>query len=128
MKRLIVAPLLLLAMGCGVKPPIEGRADPYAPAQIHFDSDQLRRDTAVGPPVVVRNESGLLVVNVPIRSAIDKTLYIDYRVTFFDANGIDIGRFGPFTKTLEPNTPDQIQVTSTSQRAADFQIDFRYAR
>jgi hypothetical protein len=119
----------LTLLGCEhVRAPIQGRQDPYVPAQVHFDSDTLRRDTAIGAPVVSRDEAGILFVSVPIRSAINKTLYIDYRVTFFDRNGQPVGRLGPFTKTLEPNTPDQIQVNSTSNQAADFQIDFRYAR
>lgn len=127
MKRLLLVPALLL-IGC-VKPPIQGRADPFVPAQVHFDSDQLRRDTAVGTPIVTRNESNMLVVTVPIRSAVDQYLHVDYSVTFFDENGVPIGpRLGPFTKTLNANTPDRITVNSTSTRAADFQIDFRYAR
>ena len=91
-------------------------------------SERLRRDTAIGTPNVARDENGLLFVTVPIRSAINKTLYVDYRVTFLDQTGQVVSRHGFFTKTLEPNTPDQIVVNSTSPRAADFQIDFRYAR
>lgn len=121
--------LVILQIGCdNVRPHIEGRQDPYRPSQLMFDSDTLRRDTAVGAPVVERDASGILYVTVPIRSAINKTLYVDYRVTFFDRTGQVVSRLGPFTKTLDPNTPDQIQVNSTSSRAADFQIDFRYAR
>ena len=128
MKRLLLLPAILL-LGCTVKPPIQGCADPFVPAQVHFDSDELRRDTAVGTPLVTRNEAGMLMVTLPIRSAIDQYLHVDYFVTFFDSNGVPIGpRMGPFTKTLDANTPGTITVNSTSTRAADFQIDFRYAR
>ena len=129
-KHVLFALLGLMLLGCDyVRPPIQGRQDPYVPAQVHFDSERLRRDTAIGTPNVSRDEAGLLFVTVPIRSAINKTLYVDYRVTFLDRSGQVVGtRLGPFTKTLEPNTPDQIVVNSTSPRAADFQIDFRYAR
>ncbi|MBV8781281.1 MAG: hypothetical protein JO353_07780 [Phycisphaerae bacterium] len=121
--------LLPIAVGCSVNPPIQPRQDPYVPSQIHVDSEQLREDTAVGTPNVHRDENGILYVNVPIRSAIDKTLYVDYYVTFFDKNGQPIGqRMGPFTKTFDPNTPSSITVNSTTPRAADFQIDLRYAR
>jgi hypothetical protein len=127
-----LATLVTLAFltGCRyVRPPVEGREDPYIPAQVHFDSEKLSRDTAIGRPNVTRDESGLLYVTLPIRSAINKTLYVDYRVTFLDRNGQPVGgRLGPFTKTLDPNTPDLIQVNSTSPRAEDFQIDLRYAR
>jgi hypothetical protein len=128
MKRLLLVPMLMILVGCSVNPPIEGRADPYQPAQIHFATEELRGDTAVGRPILARDDAGMLLVTIPIRSAIDKTLYIDYRVTFFDRNGVPLEHFGPFTKTLDPNTPDRIQVNSTTSRAADFQVDFRYAR
>jgi hypothetical protein len=130
MERLLLIPLLFAFAGCNhVRPPIEGRADPYLPKQVHFDSERLRQDTAVGVPILARDQSGLLVVTVPIRSAIDKTLYVDYHVTFLDRGGVPLGgKLGPFTKTLDPNTPDSITVNSTSPQAADFQIDFRYAR
>ena len=121
--------LTLLVFGCSyVRPPVEGRQDPYTPSQMHFDSERLREDTAMGTPVVTRDDSDLLHVQVPIRSAIPKTLYIDYRVTWLDRNGQVINRMGPFEKTLDANTPDSIQVNSTTPRAADFQIDFRYAK
>jgi hypothetical protein len=127
---LIPTTLMTLALyGCNeVHPPIQGRADPYQRSQIHMDSEELRRDTTVGQPIVVPNESGLLVVTIPIRSDIDQSLHVDYRVTFFDRTGTPIERWGPFTKTLNPHTPDQIQVNATSTRAADFQVDFNYAR
>jgi uncharacterized protein YcfL len=127
---LILFPLIAGALGgCGVNPPIQPRMDPYTPSQIHMDSDQLRSDTAVGTPNVHRDDNGILFVTVPIRSAIDKTLYVDYYVTFFDKNGQPIGeRLGPRTITLDPNTPSSITANSTTPRASDFQIDFRYAR
>jgi uncharacterized protein YcfL len=119
-------PSALLVVGCSVRPPIEGREDPYKSSQIHFDSDELRRDTAVGTPVVVRDEYGLLHVSVPVRSAIDKQLYVDYRVSFFDQNHMVLDQMSWAHKTLAANTPDQIQFVSADKRAVDFQIDFRY--
>jgi hypothetical protein len=111
-----------------VRPPIQGREDPYQPQQMHFASEELRRDTAVGQPYVDRDESNLLRVTVPIRSAINKTLYVDYRVSFFDRNGQPVGETGWQNVVLEENTPQRVTVTSTTPRAADFQMDFRYAR
>lgn len=127
---LILLATAMISAGCEtVNRPIEGRADPYPAAQVNFASKDLRRDTAVGTPIVQRDEiSNQLVVTVPIRSAINKTLYIDYRTTFLDANGVPISQTGWLTKTLEANTPDAITATSYSARAADFQMDLRYAR
>jgi hypothetical protein len=116
-------------VGCGVHPPIQGRQDPYARGQIHFNKDDLRTQTAVDTPIVSRDDAGDIVhVTVPIRSAIDKRLYVDYRVSFFDKSGQLLNQTGWMTKTLEMNTPDQITVNSMSPRAADFQVDFRWAR
>jgi uncharacterized protein YcfL len=124
---LLLLPVLMIA-GCGVRPPIEPRQDPYAPGQVHVTSSELRRHTAVGAPVPARDESGLLYVTVPIRSARNQQLHVDYRATFFDRNGQEIQRTGWMTKVLAPNVPDQIQVNSTSPRAANFQVDLRYAQ
>ena len=103
--------------------------DPYAPSQIHFADEDLRSRTAVGRPVPERDAAGLLRVTVPIRAASSHTLYVDYRVTFFDGNGTPLGPPTGWTaKPLESNVPDQIVFTSTSPKAADFQLDLRYAR
>jgi len=121
--------LALLLIGCGVHPPIQGRQDPYAREQIHFSKEDLRTQTAVDAPIVARDDSGdILHVTVPIRSAINKRLYVDYRASFFDKNGELLNQTGWLTKTLEMNTPDQITVNSSSDRAANFQVDFRWAR
>lgn len=122
--------LLLLSVmalgGCGVNAPIEGRADPFAPAQVHFDSDEIRRDTAIGQPVITRDEFGLLHVTLPIRSAVSLQLHVQYRVSFFDRNHGLLDQQSWIDKTLTANTPDQVDVNSVDKRAADFQIDFRY--
>ena|SRR5438552_7548470 len=121
--------LTLLIFGCDtVRAPIQGRNDPYDARQIHFATNELRRDTAVGRPELSRDRAGLLFVTIPIRSAIDQRLYVDYRVTFFDDNRQELSKTTWFTKTLEANTPDQITVNSTTPAAADFQVDFRYAK
>jgi uncharacterized protein YcfL len=125
MRSLLLLSVLALA-GCGVNPPIQGREDPYAPAQVHFDSDPLRRATAIGQPVVTRDQFGLLHVMLPIRSAVDAQLQVQYRVTFFDQNRTQLDQQSWIDKTLTANTPDQISVNSVDKRAADFQIDFRY--
>ena len=120
---------LALAAGCGVKAPLEGRNDPFEPSQIHFAQSSLKKRTAVRAPSVSRDENGqILFVTVPIRSTTNQQLYVDYRVTWFDRNGQRLSETGWATKTLAPNTPDEITVNSTTPRAADFQVDFRWAQ
>ena len=133
MKRLLMLPVLfvglVLVVGCGVKAPIEGRQDPYTPSQVMFASKDLKNHTAVDAPRVARDETGgILNVTLPIRAATNLQLYVDYRASFFDRNGQLINQTTWFNKTLAPNVPDQITVNSMSPRAADFQIDLRYAK
>src|SRR5579862_3934491 len=115
----ILIPLFL--MGCDniVLPTVQGRHDPYQAKQVHFESEELRRDTAISEPTATRDAAGLLFVTVPIRDATDVRLYVDYRVTWFDDNRQVINQTTWFNKTLEPRTPDQISVNSTSPKAAD---------
>jgi hypothetical protein len=119
---------VLALAGC-VKPPIEGRLDPYPASQIHFASKDLRDHTAVGTPNATRDDSGnILYITVPVRAATDRELHVDYRVTFLNKNGQPLNQTGWFTRTLAPNVPDYITVNSLGSRAADFQMDFRYAQ
>ena len=128
MTRLIFLALLtVIVTGC-VKAPIEGRLDPYESQQIHFASDDLKRRTAVGIPTAQRDEEGgILYLTVPIRAATNTELHVDYRVTFFDRNRQVLNQTGWFTRTLAPNVPDHITVNSMGGRAADFQMDLRWA-
>src|SRR5688572_10860233 len=134
MKRLLMLPVLLVALaglvvGCSVKPPIEGRQDPYTPAQVMFTSKDLKNHTAIDAPRIARDESGgILHVTLPIRAATNLQLYVDYRASFFDRNGQLINQTTWFNKTLAPNVPDQLTANSMSPRAADFQFDLRYAK
>jgi uncharacterized protein YcfL len=125
MRSLLLLSVLALT-GCGVNAPIQGREDPYLPAQVHFDTEELRRDTAIGQPVVSRDQFGLLHVMLPIRSAVNYQLHTQYRVSFFDQSHVTLDQQSWIDKTLTANTPDQVDVNSVDKRAADFQIDFRY--
>src|SRR3954470_23449112 len=95
---LVMTLALIVGIGCGVRPPLEGRRDPYESPQITFASNDLKHQTAVGDPKVSRDSSGLLVVTVPIRSEIAKDLHVDYQVTFLDANGHNLQDTGWYTK------------------------------
>lgn len=132
MNRLMIASpvVLLLIAGCGVKPPIQGRLDPYAANQIYFASSDLKNKTAVGTPIAQRDPDGnILYITVPIRSTTDLELHIDYRVKFFNKSGTVLSTTSWFTRTLAPNIEDYITVSAgTAPRAADFQMDFRYAK
>ncbi len=126
MKYAVMLVSLFVLAGCGVNSTITGRQDPYAADQVHFDSDELRKDTAISAPIVARDEFGLLHVTLPVRSAINRQLHVQYRVTFFDLNHMVLDQYSWTDKTLTANTPDHIQFNSVDKRADDFQVDFRY--
>ena len=125
---LLLLPLLAIVLTGCVKAPIQGRQDPYVPAQVHFANEDLRKHTAVRAPILTRDDAGLLHVEVPIRAATNLRLYVDYRVSFYDQTGQRIYQTGWQTKTLEPNVPDSLTANSVNPRAADFQMDIRYAQ
>jgi len=128
MKYLILTSMLL-SLGCAVREPIAGRADPYRAHQVNFADPDLANKTAVSPPMTERR-NGLLYVTVPVRSSVNRDLHVDYRVTFFNQDGIPIEGPGSWTSgpTLIANTPSYIQFNSLSGNASDFQLDLRYAQ
>lgn len=120
----------LAVIGCQhVNPPIEGRDDPYASPQVTLADGTLRSETAIGAPRLQRDDAGnLLHVTLPIRSAVTKTITVDYKVTWYDRSGAVLSETGWTGKPLEANTPETITVNSTSDRAADFRIALRRAK
>ena len=121
--------LVLMLAGCNqVTAPIEGRADPYPANQINLASQDLRDKTAISPPIVDRRD-GILYVTVPIRSASNYDLHVDYKVTFFNSNGSIIYQ-GSWEQmpTLIHNVPSELRFNSLTAEAADWRLDLRYAR
>ncbi len=120
---------VLMLAGCNqVTPPIEGRADPYPANQINLASQDLRDKTAISPPIVDRR-NGILFVTVPIRSASNLDLHIDYRVTFFNTNGSILYQGSwEALPTLIHNVPSEVRFNSTTSEAADWRLDLRYSR
>lgn len=129
---LIVLAATLTAVGCNnVRPPVEVRQDPYAGNQIQVADERLARALAFGGPRVSRDQAGnLLFVTIPVRNATSGPLAVEYRVSFLDVNGQPLPGSPTtwFAKPLPANVFEQVTVNSVSPRAADFQVDFRYAR
>ena len=126
----MILPLLAATAGCNqVRQPIQPRQDVYRtgnPEQIFLDSTDLRSDTAADTPQVYRDPAGLLHVTVPIRSVINRQLYVEYRAIFFDRDHQEIDRSPWHDKTLPANVPESISIASIDPRAASFQVHFRY--
>ena len=132
MNRVLIGCCLVLigaAQGCS-STSIEPRPDTLLPRQIQVADENLRRVTRFGEAQVTRDAAGLLYVTVPLRATIDQTIYVQYRATFLDENGQPLpgSPTSWFDKTLTPRVHESVSVNSTSPRAAQFTIDFRYAR
>ena len=129
MNRLLLIPVLLLIVGCAPKRPTEPRNDPYASPQLYVSPGLVRDNTTITPPIATRDEnSNILFVSIPIRSTTRRDLAIDYKVSFFDRNGQLISESGWFTRTLRGNEATDIQIRSTTPRAADFRVVFTEAK
>ncbi len=118
--------LYLATGGCAapVPPP-----SPTLPTQIHFVDADLSEDLAFGHVTSELDQSHLLQVDVPVRPVRDQQVFVDYRVTFLDQNGIELGAPDAWkTRKLNPGDFEHIQFNSDSTRAADFRLDLRYVR
>lgn len=128
MKKLIILTALTLAAGCGVKPPIEARNDPYRTPQVEYVDESLRDNTAVGEIKLTRDSADILFVTVPIRMTTNSTRSIDWRIAFFDANGRPMNETGWSQKYLNANVYESITANSLTPGAKDFRVDLRYSK
>ncbi|MBC7785679.1 MAG: DUF1425 domain-containing protein [Burkholderiales bacterium] len=125
---------LVALAGCkrGVEPPARGRQDITDHRRIFFSKtyeQQLRESTAILEEKITSSPSGQLTVIIPIRSAVSRTLYLEYQYEFYDAHDKRVeGPMGWTPITLEAGSPGTIQFTSMSQEARDYRLTLRFAR
>jgi uncharacterized protein YcfL len=129
----VLAVAVLAAAGCkSVEPPARGRADVTDHRRVFFskqEGEKLREQTAILSENISRDQFGLVTAVVPIRSATNKTLYLEYQYEFLDNSGRRIeGPFGWTPVTLEAGSPATIQFTSISPQADDYRLTIRKAR
>src|ERR1700722_6330730 len=111
--RSVLFALPLLALAACRPDPIRAQAGQYAPSQVNFVDQDLRDNTAIGQIKMTFDDSKLLHIDVPIRATTSLPQYADYRVSFFDANGIPLGPPTGWTAVkLPPNGFQDILVTS----------------
>ncbi len=137
MKKYIVTGLLAAGLfalgGCkGVEPPARGRADVTEHTKVFFSKEQgerLRESTAILGDRIDVDQFGLLTVVVPIRSAVDRTLYLEYQYELYDAGHRRVeGPIGWIPLTLEAGSPGTMQFTATNPQAVDYRATVRFAR
>jgi uncharacterized protein YcfL len=131
---LSVMGLMGIVAGCAQNPPAyrEGRAERYAPPQVQITgigAEDLQFSTVIDRPQTYRDPSNILFVTVPVRNTSEKVLHVQYQYNFLDAQGNPLPENIAWNrKTLEPGATERIKFNSTSARAADFQLNLRYAR
>lgn len=124
---LVFAMLLLVAAGCNQpRGPIEPNAVAYPAAkQVYADSYKLKQQTNIDqPPRMWQDANGLLHVEVPIRSTIDRPFTLQYRMTFFDRGHHVTSQQSWADLPMNPNTPERIEATSATP-SEDFEADLR---
>ena len=127
----LVALLALLAIplaGCGTKAPYRVYQDPYGGQQVYVAEKRLSNLLRFDQPVISYDEADLMHVSLPVRAATSEPQIIQHRTRFFDRNGQELHRSQWETTTLESNVAETLFATSTTPRAADFQMDIRTAR
>jgi hypothetical protein len=99
------------------------------PAQVDFSDSDLRGDLGVGTVRMWRDPSQLLHVTVPVRNLTQTPMPIDWRVTYYDVNGIPLDApTGWAAITLSPNVFQDVMSNCWTPRGYDFKMDLRYAR
>lgn len=121
--------LLLAVAGCrDADAPITGRGDTYDQPWLTLGSTELKYDTRVGDATRVRDQAtGILSVSVPVRNVTDEQLYVEYRMTFQDANGTEVNRF-PGTLAIPAKQTRNATGNATSDRADRFRLELNYPR
>jgi hypothetical protein len=123
--------LAILSAGChgnDASPTTEPTASvSYAPQQIQFvGGGDLSQCLAFQPITRSFDSAGLMHVSIPARLTSDLGQTIEYRFTFFDDNHSPVDAPSAWiTKSLAPDVTVNIEGSSTSPRARDFQVEFR---
>ncbi len=128
-----VAVVVMAMAGCEAPntDPNFGKLDPASPySRVMIADDELARGLVFEEPIVVRNDSAFIRrVEVTVRAASGEPLRVDYRPIFKDAAGMVLQPESSWRTTfLEMRVPERILMQPTAHNAADYEIQFRWAR
>ena len=138
MKQRLSTKVLLVALGLLVMGvagcesaytgPLTVPHDEYQPyPNVTVSQGTLAAAIRMREPVVERLPSGLLAVTLPLRSASDETLHVEWRVDFLTERGVPIEpRMQWRPLRMDPRQPASISANSTSPTAEDYNIQLRW--
>ena len=138
MKRIATLTLTLiclLALGCEApnRAPAGGYGDPYpAPLndpQISVLSADLRPYLGFHSAIVIKREGQPMQVQVPVRNMAERKYLIDYRILFYDINGVELEPVMGWTMVaLEPKQTLRLKANSFDDTAESYRIEVKWAR
>jgi uncharacterized protein YcfL len=125
----------LFAAGCEApdRSPPAGYGDPYpAPLndpQISVLSEELRPWLLFHPAIVTRADRQPMQVQVPVRNAASRKYLIDYRILFYDENGVELEPLmGWKMVALEPKQTVRLKAGAMDESADSYRLEIKWAR
>jgi hypothetical protein len=134
LRMLALITLVVLLPACRTDmSPSGGLGDPYpAPMndpQIAILSPELRPWLGFHPAVVVDDGERPMHVQIPVRNLTDRDYLIDYRVLFFDANGIMLEPImGWKMEALRPKQTVRLDGKAMDTQAVSYRLEVKWAR
>ena len=117
--------ILLCLTGCQ-GPVVPGQDTLTVFPQVHLTSYSLRGKITIQGPIVNRVADGQLQVTVPVRNMTGGRLYLEYQYYFLNQEGVQVEEdSGWNTLRLPPYSLQQIQFTSLTAEADNFDLDMR---
>lgn len=129
--------LLWLSFGCQTidTSPGAGRGDPYpAPVndpQISVLNAELRPWLGFQPAVVIdqHNPNRKMRVEVPVRNLAERQYLIEYRILFYNENGVELEPvMGWKMVPLDPKQNQRLKGQAMHNEAVDYRLEVRWAR
>ena len=120
---------IAVSIGCHADTePIPGSPDDTdVYPKVTLTERSLQDALGVGQPIETRSEAGNLVVTLPVRGRADNYVHIDYRIIWFDADGVSIRPEQSWNyKRLERKQPERLTFVATNPAAVDYNVQIRW--
>ena len=131
---LTLAVALVILGGCKTDiSPSGGIGDPYpAPIndpQIAILSPELRPWLGFHPAIVEDDGERPMHVQIPVRNLTDRDYLIDYRVLFYDSNGVQLDPvMGWKMEALRPKQTLRLDGKALDTQARSYRVEVKWAR
>ncbi len=115
-----------IAPGAGLGDPYPA---PYNDPQITVLSPELRGWLRFHPAVVIREAKHPMDVQIPVRNIADRQYLVDYRILFYDGNGMELEPvMGWQMVAFEPKQVVRLKANALDVEAESYRIEVKWAR